>query len=58
MSEPETYAVNVSCMLSALDSEVGVQVPRGLENTVAIDLITEHIKWRLAERLQSNSTAA
>ena len=36
---------------------VHVQIPRGLDNNVAIDLITQHIKWRLSERLQSRSNA-
>lgn len=27
-------------------------LPRGLDNTVAIDLIQQHIKWRLSERMQ------
>ena len=27
-------------------------LPRGLDNTVAIDLIQQHIAWRLSERMQ------
>lgn len=36
---------------------IHVQIPRGLDNNVAIDLITQHIKWRLSERLRSRSNA-
>ena len=36
---------------------IHVQIPRGLDNNVAIDLITQHIKWRLSERVQSRSNA-
>ena len=34
-----------------------MQIPRGLDNSVAIDLITQHIKWRLSERLKSSQNA-
>ena len=32
-----------------------VQIPRGAENEIAIDLILQHIKFRLSSRLPSHS---
>ncbi len=41
----------------SIDLCTALQIPRGLDNSVAIDLITQHIKWRLSERLQSKTNA-
>jgi len=33
-----------------------VVIPRGADNTVAIDLVTQHLKYQLSKRFQINQT--
>lgn len=37
--------------LLATDTAAAVQIPRGAENTVALDVILQHIKFRLGSKL-------
>ncbi len=39
-----------SCFVEPTKQWAHIILPRGLDNAVAIDLIRQHIAWRLAER--------
>ena len=52
-----TLIAFIHCQLVVKVAHKGcfVQIPRGAENEIAIDLILQHIKFRLSSRLPSHS---